>query len=445
MHSFRYRKSRLHCEGVSLEALARRFGTPLYVYSQETFAGHLRDLDNAMAGVDHLICFAVKSNSNLALLREVASLGGGFDVVSQGELARAMAAGGDPAACVFAGVGKTEEEIRHALGLGIYSFNVESWPELERINLVAAKMRKKAPVAMRVNPNVAAGTHKKITTGTYDNKFGIAFEEIPAIYDKAGKLKNLRLQGLQFHIGSQITEVKPFEAALKKVAPLILELKRSHNIEFFSMGGGLGIVYENALASGDAGWWTGPTASKTITPALYAKRLLPLLKPLGVRVLLEPGRFISGNAGVLVTKVEYVKTTGQKTFVIVDGAMNDLIRPAFYDAYHEIVPLNRRSGDKVSTDVVGPICESGDFFCQNRPLPRVKAGDYLALMSAGAYGSVMSSNYNSRPLPAEVLVRGKEAALVRKRQTLDEIWTNEHLAPWQSQVGARKARPRRTK
>jgi len=242
MHSFEYRQSKLHCEGLSLESLAKRFGTPLYVYSQKTLTQNFQSLDSAMEGTDHCICFAVKSNSNLALLREIAQLGGGFDVVSQGELARAIAAGADAAKCVFAGVGKTENEIRYALQKGIYSFNVESWPELERIDAVARSMRKKAPVAVRVNPNVEAGTHKKITTGTYENKFGIAFEEILPIYAKASKLRNLHLRGLQFHIGSQITQVTPFEEAVRKVAPLLQELKALHGIEFFSLGGGLGIV-----------------------------------------------------------------------------------------------------------------------------------------------------------------------------------------------------------
>lgn len=346
-------------------------------------------------------------------------------------MARAIAACADPAKCVFAGVGKTEDEIRYALQKGIYSFNVESWPELERINAVARSMRKKAPVAVRVNPNVEAGTHKKITTGTYENKFGIAFEEILPIYRKASKLRNLHLRGLQFHIGSQITQVTPFEEAVRKVAPLLQELKALHGIEFFSLGGGLGIVYRDALASGNEAWWRGAEGRATATPIKYAEKVLPVLKPLGLRILLEPGRFISGNAGVLITHVEYVKRTGRKTFVIVDGAMNDLIRPAFYDAYHEILPLNRRNGAKVKTDVVGPICESGDFFCQDRPLPVVKAGEYLALMSAGAYGSVMSSNYNSRPLVAEVLVNGRQCALVRERQKLESIWAGEHLAHWQ--------------
>lgn len=431
MHSFEYRQSKLHCEGISLESLAKRFGTPLYVYSQKTLTHNFQSLDSAMGDTDRCICFAVKSNSNLALLREIAQLGGGFDVVSQGELARVISAGADAAKCVFAGVGKTEDEIRYALQKGIYSFNVESWPELERIDAVARSMRKKAPVAVRVNPNVEAGTHKKITTGTYENKFGIAFEEILPIYKKASKLRNLNLRGLQFHIGSQITQVTPFEEAVRKVAPLLQELKALHGIEFFSLGGGLGIVYRDALASGTEAWWHGAEGRATATPAKYAEKVLPVLKPLGLRILLEPGRFISGNAGVLITHVEYVKRTGHKTFVIVDGAMNDLIRPAFYDAYHEILPLHRRNGAKIKTDVVGPICESGDFFCQDRPLPVVKAGEYLALMSAGAYGSVMSSNYNSRPLVAEVLVNGRQCALVRERQKLESIWAGEHLAPWQ--------------
>lgn len=431
MHSFRYRKSRLHCEEVLVEDLAKQHGTPLFVYSQETFTRRYQDLQSAMGSVNPLICFAVKSNSNQALLRQVASLGGGFDVVSKGELARVLAAGGDAGKCVFAGVGKTEDDIRYALEAGIYSFNAESWPELQRINAVAASMRKQAPVAIRVNPNVSAGTHKKITTGTYENKFGIAYEEIPGIYARAKRLKNLRLRGLQFHIGSQITDVKPFQQALEKVAPLIADLKKRYGIEFFSMGGGLGIVYQDALASGEEAWWSSGLGKKVLTPRIYAERLSPLLKSMGVRVLLEPGRFLSGNCGILVTRVEYVKTTGKKTFVIVDGAMNDLIRPAFYDAYHEILPLNKRSGRMVSSDVVGPVCESGDYFCHDRLLPPVKSGDYLALMSAGAYGSVMSSNYNTRPLAAEVLVRGKDAALVRSRQTMEEIWKNEQLAPWQ--------------
>jgi diaminopimelate decarboxylase len=431
MHYFRYAGSKLLCEGVAVEALAKKFGTPLYVYSERTLTGHFEGLDRALAEVDHLVCFAVKSNSNQAVLRALARLRSGFDIVSGGELQRVIAAGGDPRKCAFAGVGKTEGEIEFALRQGVYTFNAESEPELERINQVAARLNKRAPVAVRVNPNVEAHTHKKITTGTYENKFGIAFEQVEGVYARASKLKNLRVRGVQMHIGSQITEVSPFEQAVRKVLPLVTRLKERHGLEFLSIGGGLGIVYKPALASGAAAWWQSPAAKGIITPQKYAARLLPLLKPLGLRILLEPGRFISGNAGILVTRVEYVKRTGRKNFLIVDAAMNDLIRPAFYEAYHEILPLNRKSGALVSSDVVGPICESGDFFCQDRPLPKVGQGDYLALMSAGAYGFVMASNYNTRSLAAEVMVRGTRAALVRARQPVEAIWSGEKAAPWQ--------------
>ena len=348
MHDFHYAGNRLYCEGVAVEALARRFGTPLYVYSQHTLTEHFQELDRALAGVDHLVCFAVKSNSNLSVLRTLARLGSGFDIVSGGELQRVIAAGGDPRQCVFAGVGKTESEIEFALRQGVYSFNAESEPELERINRVAARLKKTAPVAVRVNPDVEAHTHKKITTGTYENKFGIAFEQIEGVYARASKLKNLRLRGLQMHIGSQITEVSPFEQAVRKVLPLVTRLKERHGLEFFSLGGGLGIVYEPALASGAAAWWQSAAARGIITPQKYAARLLPLLKPLGLRILIEPGRFISGNAGILVTRVEYVKRTGRKNFLIVDAAMNDLIRPAFYEAYHEIVPVTAQTAARWS-------------------------------------------------------------------------------------------------
>jgi diaminopimelate decarboxylase len=430
MHDFRYVDGRLCCEGVAVEALVRQHGTPLYVYSRHTLADHFQTLHRALAPLDHLICYAAKANSNLAVLRTFAGLGGGFDIVSAGELRRILAAGGDPRRCVFAGVGKTEEEIAFALRQGIYCFNAESEPELQRISRVAARLRKTAPVAVRVNPNVAAGTHHKITTGTYENKFGIAFEQIEGVYARAARLGHLRLRGLQMHIGSQLTEVRPFELAVRKVAPLVAKLQQRHALEFFSIGGGLGIVYQPALASGQARWWRGPAARRILTPASYAARLVPLLRPLGLRILVEPGRFMVGNAGILVTRVEYVKRTGRKNFVIVDAAMNDLIRPAFYDSYHEIVPLRRKGGALVDSDVVGPICESGDYFAKDRPLPRVGEGDYLALLSAGAYGSVMASNYNSRPLSAEVMVRGRRSALVRARQPVQRIWEGERVPAW---------------
>jgi len=430
MHDFHYVGGKLYCEGVSLETLAKKYGTPLYVYSQTTLTNHFQKLDRAMDGVDHLICFAVKSNSNKAVLRTLAKLGSGFDIVSGGELQRIIEAGGDPHKCAFAGVGKSEPEIEFALRKGVYTFNVESEPELERINGIAARLKRIAPIAVRINPDVQAGTHKKITTGTYQNKFGIAFEKVEAIYDRAAKLKNLRLRGVQMHIGSQITEVTPFEQAVRKVLPLVKRLKDKHGIEFLSIGGGLGIVYKPALASASAAWWKSSAAKNILTPEKYAERLIPLLKPLRLRILMEPGRFISGNSGALLTRIEYVKKTGKKNFLLVDAAMNDLIRPAFYEAYHEIVPLSRRNGTLISSDVVGPICESGDFFCQDRPLPKVGQGDYLALLSAGAYGFVMASNYNTRGLAAEVMVKGRQAAVVRERQPVKEIWAGEKLAPW---------------
>jgi diaminopimelate decarboxylase len=430
MHEFHYKQNRLFCEGVSVESLARRFGTPLFVYSQSTLSRHYQTLDEALAPLDHMVCFAAKSNSNQSILRLLAGLGSGFDIVSGGELRRIVAAGGDPHRCIYAGVGKSTEEIQFALQQGVYSFNAESEAELMRINRIAARLKKVAPIAVRVNPDVAAGTHHKITTGTYENKFGIAFEEVEGLYARASKLKNLRLRGLQMHIGSQITAVAPFEQAVRKVLPLVARLKERHGLEFFSIGGGLGIVYDPALASGASKWWNTAPARNILTPREYADRLLPLLKPLGLRILIEPGRFISGNSGILVTRIEYIKKTGRKNFVIVDAAMNDLIRPAFYEAYHEIVPLARKPGKPIRSDVVGPICESGDAFCHDRPLPNVAEGECLALMSAGAYGSVMGSSYNTRPLAPEVLVKGTKAALVRERQAVEAIWADERTAPW---------------
>jgi len=430
MHDFRYVAGKLYCEGVSIESLVEKFGTPLYVYSQRTLTNHFQKLDAALAPLDHLICYAVKANSNLAVLRALANLGSGFDIVSEGELGRVIAAGGSPKKCAFAGVGKTEREIEFALRRGIYSFNVESEPELERINRAAGRLKKTAPVAVRVNPNVDAGTHAKITTGTYENKFGIAFEQVETVYARASRLKNLRLRGLQMHIGSQLTEVKPFELAVRKVVPLVEKLAGKYPFEFFSIGGGLGIVYQPALASGGPDWWQTPKAKNILTPAKYAATLVPLLKRLKLRILIEPGRFIVGNAGILVTRIEYVKRTGRKNFVIVDAAMNDLIRPAFYDSYHEIVPLTRRNGPMISSDVVGPICESGDFFAKNRPSQKLGEGDCVALMSAGAYGFVMASNYNTRALAAEVLVNGNKSAVVRERQKLPGIWKDERVPAW---------------
>jgi diaminopimelate decarboxylase len=430
MHDFRYVGNRLFCEGVAVESLARKFGTPLYVYSQRTLTDHFQKLDRALAPLDHLVCFAMKANSNLSVMRVLANLGSGFDIVSGGELQRVIAAGGDPRRCVFAGVGKTEAEIEFALRRGIYSFNAESEPELQRINRIAARLKKIAPIAVRVNPGVDAYTHAKITTGTYENKFGIQFEQVEGVYARARKLKNLRWRGLQMHIGSQVTKTGPFEQAVRKVLPLVKRLQEKYALEFFSIGGGLGIVYQPALASGAAAWWKTSAAKNILTPQKYAGRLVPLLQPLNLKILIEPGRFIAGNAGVLVTRVEFVKKTGRKNFVIVDAAMNDLIRPAFYDAYHEIVPLTRKNGAQISSDVVGPICESSDFFCKDRLLPKAGEGDYLAVLSAGAYGFAQASNYNTRPRTAEILVNGRRAAVAHERQPVKEIWSGEKVVAW---------------
>ncbi|MGA2852527.1 MAG: diaminopimelate decarboxylase [Verrucomicrobiota bacterium] len=430
MHDFRYVGNQLFCEGVAVGSLAKKHGTPLYVYSQRTLTDHFQKLDAALAPLDHLICFAMKANSNLSVLRTLANLGAGFDIVSGGELQRVIAAGGDPRLCVFAGVGKTDEEIEFALRQNIYSFNAESEPELRRINRVAARLNKIAPVAVRVNPGVDARTHAKITTGTYENKFGVQFEQVEGVYARASKLKNLRLRGLQMHIGSQITEATPFEKAVRKVLPLVNRLKEQYALEFFSIGGGLGIVYQPALDSGAAAWWKTAASKNILTPQKYAGRLVPPLRRLDLKILIEPGRFIAGNAGILVTRVEYVKRTGRKNFIIVDAAMNDLIRPAFYDAHHEIVPLSKKGGLKIPSDVVGGICESSDYFCKDRPLPKAGEGDYLALMSAGAYGFAQASNYNSRPLAAEILVNGRHAAVARERQPVKEIWSGEKVVAW---------------
>jgi diaminopimelate decarboxylase len=427
MHHFQVKKGELYAEGVPLSKLAAAYGTPLYVYSASTIIDHFDRLSAALAPLDHLICYAMKANSNLAVLSLLAKRGSGFDLVSGGELSRVLKAGGKAEKCSFAGVGKTRDEIEQALAEHVYVFNVESIAELEFINQIAGEMKKLAPIAIRVNPNVDAATHSKITTGTYENKFGIAFEEIGALYARAARMKNLRLLGVQTHIGSQITEVKPFVQAIKKMAPLVAELKTKYKIEFFDIGGGLGIVYDPALASGTPGWWKKQKV-KPLTPATYGEQIVPLLKPLGLRILVEPGRFMVGNAGVLLTEVLYVKKTGKKTFVIVDAAMNDLIRPAFYESYHEIVPIKQKRGGKlVSTDLVGPICESGDTFAKDRPLPAQKPGDKLALLSAGAYGFVMASNYNTRPRAAEVLVDGTKHRVVRQRETVADLLRGETI------------------
>ena len=430
MHSFAYRKKQLCCESVPLSTIAEEIGTPVYVYSANTILDHYHRLNKALDGLDHLICYAVKANSNIAILNLLAGENSGFDIVSAGELYRVIKAGGNPSQCTFAGVGKTEEEIRYALKQGILSFNIESESELVYINKVAASMNCRAPIALRVNPNVEADTHKYISTGKSENKFGIGMERVLKVYAAAAKMKNVRIRGVQMHIGSQITTEKPFAEAVKKMTPLVSELKALYGIEFFSIGGGIGIVYNPSLASGAKSWWSNPNSKKggALTIERYAAAVVPHLKKLGLKILFEPGRFMVGNAGVLVSKVVYIKKAERKKFVIVNAGMNDLIRPALYEGWHEIVPLKQpASGKKEKVDVVGPICESGDFFAQDREIPPVKEGDCIALMSAGAYGFSMASNYNSRPMPPEVLVRGDRADIIRKRQTLSDLIAGEQV------------------
>lgn len=415
------------CEDVRLDELAAEAGTPLYVYSASTIVDHFRRLDAALKEIDHLICYAVKANSNIAILNLLAQEGAGFDIVSAGELFRVQKAGGRVESTTFAGVGKTEQEIRYALQQGILSFNVESASELRFINKVAESLNRLAPVAIRVNPDVEADTHKYISTGKSENKFGIGIDRAMEVYAAAAKMKNIRIRGVQMHIGSQITKVTPFANAVAKMAPMVQKLQSLYGIEFFSIGGGMGIVYTPSLASGDKTWWEQADES-ALTIEKYAAAILPTLKKLNVRVLFEPGRFLVGNAGVLLTKVLYLKKAAAKKFVIVDAGMNDLIRPALYEGYHEIVPLVESTGaKKEKVDVVGPICESGDFFAQDREIPQVAEGDLLALMSAGAYGFSMSSNYNSRPLAAEVLVREDKADIIRERQKLSDLIRGEQI------------------
>lgn len=428
MHGFSYKNGSLCCEDIQLSSLAEEYGTPLYVYSAGTIVDHFRRLDQAMKGVDHEVAYAVKANSNLSVLRLLATQGAGFDIVSGGELYRVIKAGGDPAHCTFAGVGKTREEIVYALEQGIYSFNVESEEELRYLNQVAGELNLIAPAAVRVNPNVDAKTHKYISTGKSENKFGVDFESISGLYARAAaELPNIKLRGLQMHIGSQLTSISPFIEAVEKVIPLVLELKKTYGIEFWSIGGGIGIIYKESLESGSVNWWENqPEEERPLTIERYGKELVPRLKDLGLKILLEPGRYIVGNAGVLLTKCLYEKKGSAKTFKIVDAGMNDLIRPALYEGHHEIVPLKEpASAELHKVDVVGPICESGDFFCQDRELPDFQPGDYIALMSAGAYGFAMASNYNSRPLPAEILVEGDTATVIRKRQTLEDVIAGE--------------------
>jgi diaminopimelate decarboxylase len=429
MHHFRYTADSLRCENVDLTAVAQLYGTPTYVYSATTMADNYTRLVRSLPGLDVQVCYSVKANGSLAVLRHFANLGAGFDVVSGGEIRRVLAAGADVKCSAFAGVGKTEAEIKLALENSIFAFHVESEPELARINHVAGKLGVKAPIAIRVNPDVDAHTHAKITTGKSENKFGIPLAHAAVAYEACTKFKNVAVRGVQMHIGSQLTEIGPFVEAVQKIVPFAAELKRTQGIEYFSLGGGIGIVYRDALASGAAAWWDAqPAGSRPLTPEAYGEALLPLLAPLGLKILLEPGRFLVGNAGVLLARAEYLKRGAGKNFLILDAAFNDLIRPAMYDSYHEIVPLRRDTTRRaLVADVVGPICESGDCFARDRQMQEVGEGEYVAFMSAGAYGYAMASRYNARPLPAEVMVRGGAFELINAREHFEQTIAGEKV------------------
>lgn len=413
MHFFRYENNSLYAEDVPVKELIENFGTPLYIYSYKTLLRHFKAYDDAFNGIPHLICFALKANSNTAILRIMAQNGGGADIVSGGELFRAMKAGIHPKKIVYAGVGKTEEEIRYALRSRILMFNVESEDELYEIDRIAGDLGLKAPIALRVNPDIDPETHPYISTGLRKHKFGIPIEDALEYYKTIKKLKNLEIVGIHKHIGSQITKVSPFTDALKKVLLLVDELSRyGITIKYLDIGGGLGITYKDEVPP---------------LPQDLAKHLLPLVKEKGLTLILEPGRSIVGNAGILITKVLYLKKGIDKEFVIVDAGMNDLIRPSFYGSYHHIQPIEKKKRKTIVADIVGPICESSDFLAREREIPEIKQGEYLAVMSAGAYGFSMSSNYNSRPRAAEVLVKGKDYGLIRKRETYRDIIRGETI------------------
>ena len=409
---FPYRQGELHVEEVPLARIAAEHDTPCFVYSKAALTAAWRDFTAELAGRDALVCYAMKANSNLAILSTFARLGAGFDIVSGGELKRVLAAGGDPAKVIFSGVGKTAAEIEYALDQGILCFNIESAPELERVAEVAKRIGKVAPISLRVNPDVDAGTHPYISTGLKENKFGVAFEEALALYRRAATLPQLRITGIDCHIGSQLTDISPLLEALDKMLGLIDALGREGIvIHHLDLGGGLGIRYTDE---------TPPD------PRVYMREVIRRLGDRKLKLMFEPGRNLVGNAGVLLTRVEFLKTTAAKNFAIIDAAMNDLIRPSLYEAYHVMLPVRQRSGATRSYDIVGPVCESGDFLGRDRDLA-IEPGDLLAVMSAGAYGMVMSSNYNTRPRAAEVMIDGERMHLVRKRERIEDLYAGESV------------------
>jgi diaminopimelate decarboxylase len=417
MHHFSYKNGTLHAEDISLEQIAQEAGTPAYVYSQATLTRHYDAFSKAFEGLDHQICYAVKANSNKAVMALFASMGGGADIVSGGELARALAAGVEPQRIVYSGVGKTVEEMEAALKAGILMFNLESVDELEVLDQVAGRLGVKAPVSFRVNPDVDAQTHPKITTGLAKNKFGLDMETAFRQYPIAAKLPNVEIKGISCHIGSQLTDTRPFADALERVARLVEKLREvGISPGLLDLGGGLGITYNQEIPP---------------QPSEYAAALRETVQRLGMKLILEPGRVLVGNAGILLARVLFTKQTTVKRFVIVDTAMNDLIRPSFYDSYHAIWPIEKNKANELAmADVVGPICETGDFLARDRNLPMFERGDLMAVLSAGAYGFAMSSNYNSRPRAAEVLVNGSSFSVVRERETIEDLSRGERLPGW---------------
>lgn len=414
MNEFDFKNGILHAENIALTQIAKAFDTPCYVYSRATLTQAFNDFSAGLIGTNHLVCFAVKANPNIAILNLFAKLGAGFDIVSGGELARVLAAGGDPKKIVFSGVGKTADEMRAALNAGIFCFNVESRSELNRLNQVAGEMGKIAPVSLRVNPNVDAKTHPYISTGLKNNKFGVAFEDAIAVYEQAAAMPHIAVHGVDCHIGSQITELAPFIEALDLILGLVDTLAAKNiPISHIDVGGGIGITYSDET----------PPEFKH-----YAEAILAKLAHKNVKVLFEPGRALVGNAGVLLTKVEYLKHTESKNFAIVDAAMNDLMRPALYDAYHDIVAVSPREGASSMYEIVGPVCESGDFLGHDRTLSLAE-GDLLAIKSAGAYGMSMASNYNTRGRAAEVMVDGDKIHLIRQREKVADLFALEQLLP----------------
>ena len=413
MHDFKFKNGELHCEDVKVRDVAARVGTPFYLYSHNTLRDHFTKIQKAFAPVNPLICFAMKSNDNLAVLKTLANLGAGFDIVSGGELKKALRTGVPASKIVFASVGKTEEEITDAINAGILLFNVESLPELEEIHRISGNLKKKPKVALRINPDVKALTHAKITTGTLKNKFGIDLQTARKILKAGAKYPDVRFSGLHIHIGSQITTRTPFIKAITKVLEFLDVLRKDGvALEYLDIGGGMGIIYKDEQPQ---------------TAQDFADAVLPYLRKTGLRIIMEPGRFIVGNAGILVTKVLYLKDNGFKKFLIVDAGMNDFIRPALYDAYHEIVPVIGTKARKVKMDIVGPICESGDFFAKDRQFPVLKNGDLVAIMSAGAYGYVMASNYNVRGRPPEVMVKGDRFEAAKQRETFEDLMRGETI------------------